>query len=291
MEIERNQMASLSGASAVVHALFANLPIPGRYLTAALNLFRVNLEEIPTPIVCKNRWRELKVEIDRPRDIIQKHILFQGYFEYYESRFVRDSLALGQVFLDIGANVGWHSLLAAQRVGPTGRVIACEPVSTTFGRLKRNILINNFRQIEPYQFGLSDRDAELNIFECEYDNSGAHSLHSPGSAAPIEKVKVRNGDQFLDELDLRRIDLCKIDVEGAEVEVLNGLTVTLSERRIKKLLIEINPDGLKRSSHSADELIDLVRSRGFVLRDLRTGNEVRNAQDAFGRLNFVGLLC
>jgi hypothetical protein len=73
------------GTAAFVQALFNYFPVPGQYLSPALKLFRVDLDEIPTPIIYKNPWRDLNIENDCPRDHIQCYILFQGYFEDYES--------------------------------------------------------------------------------------------------------------------------------------------------------------------------------------------------------------
>jgi FkbM family methyltransferase len=282
--------SDLRGRAALIRALFFNLPLPGRYLMPALNLSRIDLNEIPSPIICDDRWKRFRIEVSQPRELLQKHILFQGYFEYYESRLLRRLLQPGQVFVDVGANIGWHSMLAADRVGPSGRVIACEPVSSTYSHLLRNIDINEFSQIDPHQIGLADRDAELNIYELESDNCGAHSLFSNRKHQPLERVRVRHAASFFDEQNIREVHVCKIDVEGAEVEVLKGLTSVLRERRIKILLLEINPEGLHRAKRSPDELIDLVRSNGFILEGIRTGREIKHSKHTEGQLNFIGRL-
>lgn len=270
--------------------LFTRLPFPGRYLAGALQTAGVDLSRLPTPLLCRDRWNEFTVEISTATDIIERHILFQGYFEFRESLFIRNVLRNGQVFVDIGANIGWHSLLAAARVGGTGRVIAFEPASRAFNHLLRNIRMNQFAQVEALHHGLSNREDSIGIFTCEEANSGANSLYGAGQSSPIEQVRVRPGDEVLAELGISTIDLCKIDVEGAELDVLEGLAQTLRNRRIRAIMIEINRDSLGRAGRSPEELISLLASHGFQLSDVRTGQAIHSAADLSGGLNAVGRL-
>jgi FkbM family methyltransferase len=272
----------------LLRQVFTRLPIPGRYLWPALRMARINLSLLPSPILCSDRWNGFSVEISTATDIIERHILFQGYFEYQESLFIRRLLKPGEVFVDIGANIGWHSLLAASRVGSAGRVLAFEPATLAYRHLLRNVSVNQFTQVETFHYGLSSRDATFDIYPCEEANSGANSLY--GAGTPIEHVRVQSGDRVMDELDVSKIDLCKIDVEGAEVDVLIGLAETLRSRRIRAIMIEVSPTSLARAGRSPDELISMLRACGFQLREVRTGHSVSRASDLGGGLNVVGLL-
>jgi FkbM family methyltransferase len=274
----------------LLQQLFTRLPVPGRFLSAALNAAGIDLPTLPSPILCRDRWNQFSVEIATATDIIERHILFQGYFEYKESRFIRRFLGPGQVFIDIGANIGWHSLLAAASVGRSGRVVAFEPASRAFNHLVRNIALNQFSQVEALHFGLSNCEAVFEIFPCEEANSGANSLYGSGAELPIEQVKVLPGDQVLAELGISTIDLCKVDVEGAEVDVLEGLRETLGARRIRAIMIEVSQTSLARAGRSPEELISNLVAHGFQLRDVRTGHLVNHASDLSGGLNIVGML-
>jgi FkbM family methyltransferase len=271
---------------------FSRLPVPGRFLAGALRAADIDLSRLPSPILCRDRWNEFSVEISTATDIIERHILFQGYFEYKESRFIRRVLGRGQVFVDIGANIGWHSLLAATRVGQSGRVVAFEPASRAFDHLVRNIGLNQFSQVEALHYGLSNCEATFEIFPCEEANSGANSLYGTvaGAGSPIEQVLVRPGDQVMAELGISAIDFCKIDVEGAEVDVLEGLAETLGARRIRTIMIEVSHTSLARAGRSPEELIAKLTAHGFQLRDVRTGHSVNHASDLSGGLNVVGQL-
>jgi FkbM family methyltransferase len=269
---------------------FARLPIPGRYLMGALRAAAIDLSLLPSPILCRDRWNQFSIEIAAATDIIERHILFQGYFEYRESLFIRRTLLPGQVFVDVGANIGWHSLLAAARVGRRGRVLAFEPATRAYEQLLRNARLNDFANLEAFHFGLSTADASIDIYPCEDANSGANSLYGSGDGKPIELVKVRRGDDVLEELQVPVVHLCKIDVEGAEVDVLDGLKESFRARRIRAIMIEVNPESLARADHSPGELISMLVANGFSLREVRTGHPVNQASDLKGGLNLVGHL-
>lgn len=281
---------TLSLKARMLRAAFLGLPIPGRYLTRAIRMAAIDLPQLPTPIQCRDRWNRFLVEIVNPCDIIERHILFQGYFEYRESALIRQLLGPGKVFLDVGANIGWHSLLAAEVVGKSGRVLAFEPVSVSYGRLCRNIELNNFTHVRAFQFGLSNRDEVISIYRCEEDNSGANSLYGSEQQAPIERVGVKVGDAVLSDVQVSRIDLCKIDVEGAELDVLEGLSGALSEGKIKAIVIEVNPVSLLRAGRRPEELISFLRSHGFVLQDIRTGRPLDKDSPFNSTRNIVGRL-
>lgn len=282
--------ASLPLRARALRSVFRGLPIPGRYLAMALRKSAIDLDHLPTPIICRDRWDRFSVEINNPADIIERHILFQGYFEYRESLFMRRLLKPGNVFVDVGANIGWHSLLAADLVGQSGQVLAFEPTSITYDRLQKNIDLNAFTQVRTFHCGLSNREAVFSIFPCEDENSGANSLYGAEHQTPIERVTVRPGDQVLRDLGINDIDLCKIDVEGAELDVLEGLSDTFAAQKIRAILIEVNPISLTRAGRTPEELVSWLRRHQFALHDARTGRPIESISSLNASLNVVGTL-
>lgn len=266
------------------------LPVPGRYLSTILTCARCNPATIPLPLISKDRWNRINIHITDPQDLIQRHIFFQGYFEYYETVFLRKYLHSGAVFVDIGANIGWHTLMAAKCVGSTGRVIAFEPVASTFAHLAKNVVLNGFTNVELHNIGLGRRSGIFDIFPCEDGNDGANSLYAAHAEKPLEQVRIENGDTVFHSQDIDEIDLCKIDVEGAEFDVLAGLRETLAARKIRCLLIEANDSALGRAGHSVEELFSLLISYGFRLSDLRSSKPVLHASDVTHGINVVATL-
>ena len=151
---------------------------------------------------------------------------------------VTDTVKEGMTVIDIGAHVGYYSLYFAKCVGPTGRVFSFEPVPQNLALLRKNVLLNGIRWIETFP------DA---VFSCTKDipftapgesaNSGEGSLvhHRPGRPILVHAVAL---DSFCSSSDIRP-DVVKMDVEGAELEVLLGARDTI-ERCSPKLLIELH---------------------------------------------------
>lgn len=159
----------------------------------------------------------------------------------------------GHVFVDVGANHGYFTLLAASLVGPTGRVAAFEPNPRVFTQLRTHVRLNRFDDrvtLEPY--ALADRPATgVPLFVSQVEtNSGLSSL-APGAAAlsnhdlsasATVPVTVETFDRWLAGrpplTTPRTIDLVKIDVEGAESRVIAGMTESLTNGRIRALIVE-----------------------------------------------------
>lgn len=167
--------------------------------------------------------------------------------------FVRH-LKPGDVFVDIGANHGYFTMLAASIVGPNGRVDAFEPNPRVFAQLEAHARINRFdRTVALHACALADRaetGARLYVSQVE-SNSGLSSL-TPNQAAldagglseaGTVPVVVDTFDAWLATSGHSRIDLVKIDVEGAEARVLAGMSAALRSGRIAALVIETSPGG------------------------------------------------
>jgi FkbM family methyltransferase len=144
----------------------------------------------------------------------------------------------GMTVIDVGADTGYYTLLFAKRVGRVGRVIAFEPIPSAREALKRNISLNNYTNITVCDFAL-------------YSSNSSTVLEAPRQVSRINPRKTKNEknciqiqtrifDECVPELKVRGIDLVKIDVEGAELDVLHGMKDSL-ERCHPALLIEVHP--------------------------------------------------
>ena len=128
----------------------------------------------------------------------------------------------GQVILDIGANAGVFTIDAATRVGPSGRVIAVEPNPAAFQRLTDNLTLNDLTaRAQPVSIGLG-RDAHIAALRIPNGNSTVGQLENASNQDAAGWVGVFPLDALVDQLGVRHIDLLKIDVEGAELDVMAG---------------------------------------------------------------------
>jgi FkbM family methyltransferase len=188
-------------------------------------------------------------------------------------------LAPHMVFVDIGANHGELTVFAAKRL-TEGKVIAFEPVSVLFQKLERNININNFTNVQLVQKGLSDKSFKSTIytregrFEDGTKHEGLPTLYPTITRSQIgEVIEITYLDQFVESENVTQIDIIKIDVEGAELAVLQGARGAIA--RFKPLiLMEVNEETSQAAGYPARALLDYLSELDYwfevILDDGRT---------------------
>lgn len=160
-------------------------------------------------------------------------------YEIGPTKFFKTLLFPGAVFIDIGAHVGYYSLVAAPRIGSSGRIYSFEPMSQQFERLTENIRRNQLFQITPLKLALSDLALTAVLQLNDAHNTGSATLRPCGGpVVQRETVECTTLDLFAESEDLYRVDVVKIDVEGFEVAVLRGASKTLARFR-PVILIEV----------------------------------------------------
>ncbi|HEV2147383.1 MAG TPA: FkbM family methyltransferase [Longimicrobiaceae bacterium] len=195
-------------------------------------------------------------------EAIQRWI-YLGAFEPQETAAVRRWLRPGMTFVDVGANVGYFTLLAASRVGETGRVFAVEPSPYAHDRLNAAVSANRLAQVRTFRMGLSSTEGELNLY-LPPESDGFHSPTMSASSWETLRVPVRRLDDCLDEWGVRSVDLIKLDVEGHEAHVLEGAAGALETGRVRAVLCEFNDHWLRQQGSSPRALHDTLVRAGFV---------------------------
>lgn len=213
-------------------------------------------------------WRTGRVEVAgmvlalNPDDqYLTEVILDSGTYEGPESAVVRDLLNPGDTFVDVGANVGWYTLLAAKIVGAQGRVIAFEPEPRSFGYLKENVALNGLSNVTLVPKALLDKDGTITFF-VHQSNKGAHSVAKSADRPSAIEVEAVTFDGYAKTLG-GPIHLIKIDTEGAECHILKGMMQTLKAHAETKLLIEFIPRHLRAADCDPDELLSTLWDAGF----------------------------
>ncbi len=172
----------------------------------------------------------------------------------------------GAVFVDVGANVGLHTLRTARRLARRGgNVIAFEPIQANADRLRANAELNALSNVRIERLGLADREGTVEVSRSSR-GSGNVSLASVGDVR--EQVRLVRFDDWARDNDLRRVDVVKMDIEGAEVAALRGMQDTIREFR-PVLVVEINPMWTLRMGTSTTELLRLLHELGYALFDCR----------------------
>ena len=187
-------------------------------------------------------------------------------YEQATTDLFRQLLQPGMAVVDIGAHVGYFSLLAANLVGSGGRVYAFEPEPSNHLLLLRNIELNGYTNILALRKAVSSTSGPTDLFLSALD-SGSHSIHAAGArgVTGTARVEATTLDAFLAAEGWPQVDLVKIDVEGAEGAVLEGMGHLLDRCRDLKLVVEFCPLLLQLMGVSPSALLDKLASLGFTV--------------------------
>ncbi len=193
----------------------------------------------------------------RLADRTQRTMYFD-LFEPSETRLLAKLLEPGDIFIDVGAHIGWFTTIAAHCVGDAGQVMACEPYPSNATALKENLILNGCQNVQVVEAALGARRGMISLAKAGGDSGGVTALDWAWDGKA--EVPLMTLDEISDGLGT--VKLLKIDVEGWERDVLRGAAKTLSQTRF--VLIEINPSALSKAGSSAEEIFDLMRDAGFT---------------------------
>ena len=190
------------------------------------------------------------LHIDPVRDSGIEHTLYYtGTYEKGTLHILKKHLRPGDIFVDVGANIGLMSIYASRLVGNTGSVFAFEPNPETLGLLRMNIELNRAGNISVSGLAIGEKAGEAMIYERWDSNRGSASLIDPGIETTTHRVAVTTLDEFFlsDPGDRTgrpgdRIKLIKMDIEGYELEALRGASGILSGPDPPALIIECTDD-------------------------------------------------
>ncbi|HEX8873846.1 MAG TPA: FkbM family methyltransferase [Nitrosospira sp.] len=222
-------------------------------------------------------------------DHIESQVFWQGFQEADEGVIIllKRYLPVNGIFIDVGANIGTFTLVAAHRARQ-GQVHAFEPSAHHFARLARNVELNHFSNVVLNQKGLYDQPGEAVLFlpsrAGEMNNSGAASLYPASEARQVsESISLVRLDDYIRDKNLQRVDIIKIDIEGAEIRALNGARESLVRLR-PLVLMELDLDNLSRANCSPKEVFDFWKSLDYKISIIRvTGETVPvNNPEEFG---------
>lgn len=179
-----------------------------------------------------------------PRDLIQRMVLYFGVWEPDVSHVIEQNLKIGDVFVDIGANVGYDTLLASARVGAAGRVVAIEASPRTYALLQRNLALNpTATNVRAVNVAVSDRPGRLDLYERDEGNIGAATTVASRGGTLMASVDALPLDGILGAEEIGRLRLIKMDVEGAEPPILRHLLERLaSYPPTMDIVVEASPE-------------------------------------------------
>ncbi|MGW7272230.1 FkbM family methyltransferase [Streptomyces sp. NPDC054864] len=238
---------------------------PGSLLKGPLSARYLNpyLRDHPRQRVVEARF-DARFACDS-RDLIQRFISLYGVWEPHMTRWLQGRLGAGDTFVDVGANVGYFAVLGSRLVGSTGRVVAIEASPTFHDRVLQHIGLNDCANVRAVNAAVSDSHQTLTFVLASSNNMGANSIVPyDGPAESSFEMAARPLPEILDEDELSRARVIKIDVEGAEGGVIRGLAPALGELRPDvEIAVEVTPDRMSQLGDSIDELMETMARHGF----------------------------
>ncbi len=205
-----------------------------------------------------------RLDLDDP---LQEQLFVYGEYSRHEIERLVRNLRPGDVFVDVGANIGLFSVEIGRHLGSGGRVVAIEPAPDSARIASENVAINELQDVvEVHEFALGEREDHLTLFAPADDplDVGRRSLlASDGSAVGTVAVRSLDGLVASGGLDLSDVNAIKIDVEGYEMAALRGMEATIQGCRPRIVLVETVGANLERAGNEASEIDELMTSYGY----------------------------
>jgi len=181
----------------------------------------------------------------------------------------------GDTIIDVGANIGEFSLIAAKKVGNKGKIISIDPLRQAVSWLEKNFRLNGFSNYEILEKAVGKNKGTMTLYK--RSESSEIGILDPDIS---EKKLVNTGEILVDTIDgiissrnIDKVEMLKIDVEGFEYEVLCGCKNSFKEKKIKKIFCEIHSQFLKKRGLNKDSIYDILKENGFSISVLDSSEE------------------
>lgn len=209
-----------------------------------------------------------ELEVDRADSLA----LASGSYEPEECAWYEQNVGPRDVVVEAGGNVGFFSTFLARLVGPDGRIVTFEPDPRLAAILRRNANANGYSWIDIRESAVADKAGTMTFFRARRSQGDNRLFSHDGDDAATFPVQVVTLDDELADLD-RRIDLLKMDIQGAEPLALAGFAKTLAERPPRRMLVEWWPHGMVGMGHDPRWIVDTLRSAGYRISALGSDTE------------------
>jgi len=227
-----------------------------------------NLLKIEEGKTCVKTNYGFSMIVDPKRDLgLEKKIYFTGEYETGTLRVLKGILQNKGVFLDIGANIGLYSLYVSYYF-PEIKIFSFEPLNSAHDILAENIRLNEFKNIETFNYALGSQRESLYIHEHEYERGSSFITSKPTN----EEISLFSLDELYENLTSEKISAIKVDVEGFELEVLKGGENIIFKKHRPIIIVECSD---LRNYHKAtkDDIFELMSNYGYVLYKSDSGKE------------------
>ena len=239
---------------------------------------RVRLKKFKTyqSIKTSHSGHNFSLFISPKNGFIDKHIFLYGTYEPHILDIIANYLKKGGTFVDIGANIGQHSMFAGSIVGDTGNVYSFEPIPRIYKQLLDSARINHFEKItHAYNIALGETEKTETLY-IETDNIGGSSVVGPhGKESEEIVVQIKRADDALENIP--RVDIIKIDVEGYEYEVFSGMQKILAQHQPIIIFEFSGKLYTEKGNNDGEKILSLLTKAGYDIYDVE--NYMRKVDD------------
>ena len=216
----------------------------------------------------------LVLELDRT-DPVASGAIALGVYERYESELFRSKAKTDMTIIDIGANLGYYTAIASRRAGERGLVIAFEPEPNFFKILSRNISRNNMKNAICFEIAVAEKNGLTNLY-LSNENKGHNSIIRSEELKTSTQVKTTTLDDFLFYQKITKVDIIKMDIEGAEILALEGMKNTLI-KHLPLLFLEFSPHSIIKLNRNPADFLSTLRKIGYSVFEI---NKARRRLDS-----------
>jgi|SRR6185437_795723 len=263
-EIKSKYVDGAMGKVEFIDQMFSKHEVLYEYPPILKNTDIKSIEINEDGVVYTTRKHKIKFISTIPdKRIAPTEIINFNQYEDLETKYFLSFIKPGDVFFDIGANIGWFSLLAG-KYNNTGQIFAFEPIPAVYNIFTNNVKLNKFTNVQTFNMGLSDTDVVTQFF-FDKNFSGKTSGKNLTDSTTVEKVDVRleRLDKFTSEHNIDKIDILKCDVEGGEYSVYKGGENSL--RKFKPIIItELLRKWSAKFNYHPDEVVNFLDQIGYA---------------------------
>jgi FkbM family methyltransferase len=195
---------------------------------------------------------------------------FKYFPDGYEKEnfcFINEQVKGGMSVLDVGAHIGLMAVVFGKKVGDKGNVYAFEPTPTTIKILQETIKLNKINNISAVPVALADKKSKLTFYISENAADNSNSLvnnHRTDRKEETIEVEVNTIDDFAAERNIPKIDFIKVDVEGAELQLLKGAVNTIKKDK-PKMILSVHPGPIQNFGDSTKDIWNLLHDAGYKI--------------------------
>lgn len=207
-----------------------------------------------------------KIYLDKNDSTISPELFLNKKWEVFETSIFKKNIKKGGVVLDIGAHIGYYTLIASGHVGPAGKVYAFEPDIKNFNLLSKNILENGCKNVILINKAVINKTRHTKLY-LNKENTGDHRIYGSKENRQYISIQAVSLDDYFKGTD-EKIDLVKMDVQGSEFWALKGAVNILAKNPQLKIITEFWPRGLRMSGSSSKDFLAFVKKLGFKIYEI-----------------------